>query len=188
MLTGGKMSGEIRSEQRTAVKFNALCDCNGTVTACDILDISPQGAGIRINSLLVAGDMVSIILGEQCLPAKVIRANGNMAGLWFQDLSADQTSYIKWLCRKGLEGNPPRQENNMVDFGTKVYELKAGSEKDRGLMGLFLSSLKKNCKGFIAADPMANGSFQIVISGSPSSVSSFESLLMFWKAGSLIVK
>ncbi|GEM_PF-2255761 len=182
------MSGALRSEHRTSINIMASCERNGNIMECDVIDISPQGAGIRVNSLLVPGDSVNIILGDHSLPSKVVRTNGNKVGLWFHDLSGAQISYIKWLCRKNMVGNEFQQENAMVNYGTKVYELKAETQKDTVLLGLFIVSLKKNCKGLLRVDPIANGGYQVVINGSPSSIASFESLLMFWKATNLLVK
>ncbi len=181
-------SWDNRAESRTQIKLTASCEQNGSITECDIIDISPQGIGIRVKCLLVPGDEVKIILGDNTLPARVVRSNGNMAGLWFHDLGDTQLNYVKWLCRKSGEVNAVSPETMKANYKTKVYVLKAVSEKDAGLLGLFIASLRKNCKGFVKAAPVQNGAFHVEIYDSPSSVSSFESLLMFWKAGNLIVK
>src|SRR5208283_1387543 len=155
------MIGEIemtdnRSAPRTNVKFTALCERDGKATECEIIDISPQGLGIRVNILLVPGDIALIKIGDQHLPTKVVRANGNIFGLWFRDLSDKQLEYVKWLCRKDGNNDTRYHEQEKAPGGeTKIYSMKASSDKEIGLLGLFISSLKKNCNGFIKAETLA---------------------------------
>ena len=176
-----------RSAPRIRVKFTAICERDGKGTECEIIDLSPQGIGIRVNILLVPGDIALIKIGEHHMPAKVVRASGNLFGLWFRDLTGDQLEYIKWLCRKNGNSDTSDPDQKMVSTGTKVYILRAGSEKEMGILGLFLTALKKNCKGFISSENLPNGVCQVEINDSPSSVSSFETLLLLWKAGNLLV-
>ncbi len=180
--------GENRAAPRTPVNLHISCEQNGRVTPCEITDLSPQGIGIRINSLLVPGDKVNMIIGDHTLRAAVVRSNGNMVGLWFRDLTNDQLSYIKQICRKSGNGNETLPENEIVNSGKKIYVLKAETEKDKGLLGLFLASLKNNFKGLIDVAPLEKGAYQVEIYDNPSSVTSFESLLVFWKAGNLVLK
>jgi hypothetical protein len=179
---------ELRSFPRVAVDLHVSCERNGKVDSCEVVDISPQGIGLRINSLLVPGDKVNIIIGEQTLPATVVRSNGNLVGLWFRELTNSQSGYINWLCRKTGNEKYGLSDKEKVNNGMKVFVLYAETEKEKGLLGMFLTSLKKNCDGFIEYSPMQNGSYQVKIYDSDSSISSFESLVKFWKADNLVIK
>ena len=103
-------------------------------------------------------------------------------------LTSAQLSYVKWLCRKNGDLNAPPSESELVNTGKKIYLLKAETDKDAGLLGLFLASLRKNCKGLLDIVSQKDGSYQVEIYDNASSISSFESLLMFWKADKLLVK
>jgi hypothetical protein len=177
-----------RTAPRISVKFTGFCERDSIAAECDIIDISPRGIGIRVNSLLLTGDIVIIILDNHRLPAKVIRANGNLFGLLFRDLTDEQFDYVKWLCRKKGSKSTAAPLNIHNDNKTKIYVLKAKSKKDEGLLGLFIAALRKNCSGFVKAAMAQNGAYEVEIYDSPSSVASFESLSMFWKTGNLIVK
>lgn len=178
---------DMRSSPRIIVTMQISYELKGRVDFCEITDLSPQGIGIRVNSLLVPGDKVNIIMGDHSLPSTVVRSNGNIAGLWFRELTNAQLGYIKWLCRKSEDGNSALSEKEIINYGIKTYVLKAETEKDKGLLGMFLLALKNHCEGFIEYMPLQNGAYQVKIYDSSSSVSSFESLLMFWKADKILL-
>jgi hypothetical protein len=173
---------------RTQIKLTASFERNGRINPCDIIDLSLQGAGIRVNNSLVPGDKVNIIIGDHTLPSAVVRQSGNTVGLRFRELTNDLLNYIKWLCGKGGGGNPAPSEKEIVNSGIKTYVLKAETEKEASVLGLFLTALKKNHKGLVELVHLQNGAYQIKIYDISSSVASFEALLILWKAGDLIVR
>jgi hypothetical protein len=177
-----------RVSARSHIKLIASFEHDGNVTECDVIDLSPQGLGIKVNGSLATGDAINIVFGDHVLPSKVVWTDGNKVGLYFDELPDVDSRYIKWLCRINGEVHAMSQENQMANYGTKVYTLKAETKEDMGLLELFLVSLRKNCKGFLKAVPIHNCFFQVEIYDCQSCVSSFESQLLFWKAGDLLVK
>src|SRR5271157_3484980 len=89
-----------RIGQRVNVSISASCRQGGSIAPCDIVDLSPQGVGVRVKSLLVPGDVIDIIIGDKELTAKVVQAKGNLIRLNFQQLTLEKQSFVKWLCRK----------------------------------------------------------------------------------------
>ncbi len=185
-MPGLNQDGDKRASSRVTVNQSASYMINGHVYPCEIIDLSPQGAGLRVSSLLVPGDTVNINSGDYTLPAKVVRSEGNKVGLWFHQLAVDQLNYLKWLCRRFEGSEKPADAKESVSLGKKVYTLKAETEKDLGLLGIFLAALRKNCRGYIKDTHVGNNTYQVEIYDSSESVSCFESIVMIWKADKLI--
>lgn len=85
---------EKRIYERISLQLPAVYILNGTECPCHIVDISLQGIGMRVRGALDKGDTLRIILGRLDLKSTVVRVDGNIVGVTFDQLTEAQLNEI----------------------------------------------------------------------------------------------
>ncbi len=83
-----------RRDVRKPLLLDAEYELNGTLCSCNIVDISARGIGMRVKGCLIVGDKINIILDKNNITAKVVRVDGNIVGVMFDQLSNEMLNYI----------------------------------------------------------------------------------------------
>jgi hypothetical protein len=177
-----KFPDERRQYERVSVQLSSNYEQNGSLYPCNIVDLSPQGLCMRTNSLLLIGDCINIHLESNILFSKVVRTDGNIVGVWFQNLTNQQINFIKWRCNTSTGQNSTFFQNQFINTGGKNYILSADNIKDEGLLGIVLAAIRKDCKGYIKDTALSGNKYQVEIYNAPESIASFETILQIWKA------
>jgi len=85
---------ERREFERKPLQLEAKYEINYKEFPCYIIDISLQGMGIRVNDPLKVGVSVKILIEQQVISGRVIRVEGNIAGIRYDLLKSKQLDYI----------------------------------------------------------------------------------------------
>lgn len=85
---------EKRRNERSPVLITASYIFNKIESPCEIRDISSEGIKMRVKSFFVRDDIMKIKLGVQTLTGKVVRVDGNIISVKFEQLTNEQLNSI----------------------------------------------------------------------------------------------
>lgn len=85
---------EKRRDERKLFILDTEYELKGILCPCQIIDISSQGIKMRVKGILMAGDNIKISFDKHTITAKVVRVDGNIVGVMFEQLSNEELDYI----------------------------------------------------------------------------------------------